>query len=91
MCCVEREKLSPLKAVSDYSFCEVRPGVGPVRKKDNIIAGSGITHVTCTERRMRVIELYSLKRVEPRIYFVSCVKQETEFFVPKHTEQAVNL
>ena len=53
-----------LKAVPDYSFCEVRPGVDPVRKKDNIIAGSGITHVTCTERRMRVIELYSLKRVD---------------------------
>ena len=35
-----------------------------MRKKDNIIAGSGITHVTCTERRMRVIELYSLKSVE---------------------------
>lgn len=61
-CVVSKERnCHRLKAVSDYSFCEVRPGVGPVRKKDNIIAGSGITHVTCTERRMRVIELYSLK------------------------------
>ena len=51
--------------------CEVRPGVGPVKKMKSVIAGSGITHVTCTERRMRVIELYSLKRVEPRIYSVS--------------------
>ena len=67
-CVVSKERnCHRLKAVSDYSFCEVRPGVGPVRKKDNIIAGSGITHVMCTERRMRVIELYSLKRVEPRI------------------------
>lgn len=83
-CVVSKERnCHRLKAVSDYSFCEVRPGVGPVRKKDNIIAGSGITHVTCTERGIRVIELYSLKRVEPRIYFVSCVKQETEFFCTK--------
>ena len=51
-CVVSKERnCHRLKAVSDYSFCEVRPGVGPVRKKDNIIAGSGITHVTCTERR----------------------------------------
>ena len=43
-----------LKAVSDYSFCEVRPGVGPVKKMKNVIAGSGITHVTCTEGRIQV-------------------------------------
>ena len=43
-CDVSKERnCHRLKAVSDYSFCEVRPGVGPVRKKDNIIAGSGIT------------------------------------------------
>ena len=70
-CVVSKERnCHRLKAVLDYSFCEVRPGVGPVRKKDNIIAGSGITHVMCTERRMRVIELYSLKRVEPRREFI---------------------
>ena len=54
-CVVSKERnCHRLKAVSDYSFCEVRPGVGPVRKKDNIIAGSGITHVTCTEGRIQV-------------------------------------
>ena len=37
-CVVSKERnCHRLKAVSDYSFCEVRPGVGPVRKKDNII------------------------------------------------------
>ena len=52
-CVVSKERnCHRLKAVSDYSFCEVRPGVGPVRKKDNIIAGSGITHVTCIEWKM---------------------------------------
>ena len=80
-CVVSKERnCHRLKAVLDYSFCEVRPGVGPVKKMKSVIAGFGITHVTCTERRMRVTELYSLKRVEPRIYFVSCVKQETKFF-----------
>ena len=44
-----------LKAVLDYSFCEVRPGVGPVKKMKSVIAGFGITHVTCTEGRIRVI------------------------------------
>ena len=52
-CVVSKERnCHRLKAVSDYSFCEVRPGVGPVRKKDNIIAGSGITHVTCIKGKM---------------------------------------
>ena len=53
MRCVEREKLSP--AESSFGFCEVRPGVGPVKKMKSVIAGSGITHVTCTEGRIRVI------------------------------------
>ena len=44
-----------MKADLDYSFCEVRPGVGPVKKMKSVIAGSGITHVTCTEGRIRVI------------------------------------
>ena len=72
-CVVSKERnCHRLKAVSDYSFCEVRPGVGPVKKMERITAGSGITHVTCTEGRIQVIELYALKRVEPRINFVSC-------------------
>ena len=72
-CDVSKERnCHRLKAVSDYSFCEVRPGVGSVKKMERITAGSGITHVTCTERRIQVIELYALKRVEPRINFVSC-------------------
>ena len=55
-CDVSKERnCHRLKAVSDYSFCEVRPGVGPVKKMKNVIAGSGITHVTCTEGRIRVI------------------------------------
>ena len=41
-----------LNAVLDYSFCEVRPGVGPVKKMKSVIAGSGITHVTCIEWKM---------------------------------------
>ena len=97
-CVVSKERnCHRLKAVSDYSFCEVRPGVGPVRKKDNIIAGSGITHVTCTERRMRVIELYSLKRVEPRIYFVSYYERRSFFIYDarvvgvQSTEQSVGI
>ena len=66
-CDVSKERnCHRLKAVSDYSFCEVRPGVGPVKKMERI------THVTCTEGRIQVIELYALKRVEPRINFVSC-------------------
>ena len=83
-CDVSKERnCHRLKAVLDYSFCEVRPGVDLVKKMKSVIAGSGITHVTCTEGRIWVTELYSLKRVEPRIYFVSCVKQETEFFCTK--------
>ena len=55
-CVVSKERnCHRLKAVSDYSCREGRPGVGPVRKKNNIIAGTGITHDTSTERRMRVI------------------------------------
>lgn len=46
-CDVSKERnCHRLKAVSDYSFCEVRPGVGPVKKMERITAGSGITHVT---------------------------------------------
>lgn len=43
-CVVSKERnCHRLKAVSDYSFCEVRPGAsGPVRKKDNIIADPGL-------------------------------------------------
>ena len=49
-CDVSKERnCHRLKAVLDYSFCEVRPGVGPVKKMKSVIAGSGITHVTCTE------------------------------------------
>ena len=44
-----------MRKILDYSFCEGRPGVGPVKKMKSVIAGSGITHVTCTEGRIRVI------------------------------------
>ena len=54
-CDVSKERnCHRLKAVSDYSFCEVRPGVGSVKKMKNVIAGPGITHVTCTEGRIQV-------------------------------------
>lgn len=50
-CDVSKERnCHRLKAVSDYSVCEVRPGVGSVKKMRSVIAGSGITHVTCTEK-----------------------------------------
>ena len=55
MRCVEREKLSPAESSFKGSICEVHPGVGPVKKMKSVIAGSGITHVTCTEGRIRVI------------------------------------
>lgn len=55
-CDVSKERnCHRLKAVSGYNICEVRPGVGPVKKMKSVIAGSGITHVTCTEGRIRVI------------------------------------
>ena len=40
-CDVSKERnCHRLKAVLDYSFCEVRPGVGPVKKMKSVIAGS---------------------------------------------------
>ena len=52
-CDVSKERnCHRLKAVLDYSFCEVRPGVGPVKKMKSVIAGFGITHVTCIEWKM---------------------------------------
>ena len=62
-CNVSKERnCHRLKAVSDYSFCEVRPGVGPVKKMKDVIAGSGITHVTCTEGRIQVIKIVFFKK-----------------------------
>ena len=62
-CNVSKERnCHRLKAVSDYSFCEVRPGVGPVKKMKNVIAGSGITHVTCTEGRIQVTKIVFFKK-----------------------------
>lgn len=38
-CDVSKERnCHRLKAVLDYSFCEVRPGVGPVKKMKSVIA-----------------------------------------------------
>ena len=55
-CDVSKERnCHRLKAVLDYSFCEVRPGVGPVKKMKSVIAGSGITHVTCKREKCRCI------------------------------------
>ena len=34
MRCVEREKLSPAESSFGLQLCEVRPGVGPVKKDE---------------------------------------------------------